>query len=66
MDYIDKYLKNPTYKQKEIVIRMASNGEVKEVIKKIKYEPLKVSEIKILLDIKEKRDSNNTDDDIQI
>ena len=65
MDYIDKYLKNPTYKQKEIVIRMESNGEVKEVIKKIKYEPLKVSEIKILLDIKEKRDSNN-DDDIQI
>ena len=44
---------------------MASNGEVKEVIKKIKYEPLKVSEIKILLDIKERRDSNN-DDDIQI
>ena len=66
MDYIDKYLEKPTYKHKEIVVRKAPNGEVKEVIKKIKYEPLKVSEIKILLDIKERRDSNNTDDDIQI
>ena len=53
LNYIDNYLNNPIYEYKEVVIKKEPNGDVKEIIEKTKIEPLKVSEIKLLMELKE-------------
>ena len=59
LSYIDKYLDNPIYEYKEIIIKKEPNGDVKEIIEKTKIEPLKLSEIKLLMDIKENVDNDD-------